>query len=77
MGRLTPLSPQLFRKFLSKNGWAFSRTKGGHEIWNKPGAIRPVVFQPGDDVPVFELMTNLRTMGLTREELLAWLEFNR
>jgi len=77
MSRLAPLDPRLFRKFLTEKGWSFSRTKGSHEIWNREEAKRPVVFQPADDVPIFELMTNLRTMGLTREDLLAWFEANR
>ena len=52
-------------------GLVHKRTKGDHEIWDKPddSLLRPVVFKAAEkEVPIFHIKTNLRTIGLTNQE---------
>ncbi len=76
MAHLAPIRPAQFRGFLRDHGWRYDRTKGDHEAWVHEGCPRPVIFQSEGDIPVFILQGNLRTMGLAREDLVAWLGRN-
>jgi predicted RNA binding protein YcfA (HicA-like mRNA interferase family) len=59
-----------FRKFLEIHGMKLIRTSGGHEVWSKANLSRPVILQTHvDPVPFFIVKNNLRTMGLTLEDL--------
>ena len=50
---------------------------GGHEKWVKEGCLRPVILQThSDPVPEFIVKNNLRTLGLTRNDFIAWLRRN-
>lgn len=67
-GRNIPL--KTFRKFLEHHGMKCIRTKGGHEIWSKKNLERPVVLQTHvDPVPMFIVKNNLRTMGLSINDI--------
>lgn len=53
-------------ELLEANGWVYRRTKGGHHIFMKAGARRPVPL-PGkrnDDVPAGTLNAILRETGI-------------
>lgn len=64
-----------FRKFLLHQGLIHIRTKGSHEIWSRKDLTRPVIIQSSvDPIPMFIVKNNLRTMGLTSEDLLKFLE---
>jgi len=53
MGTLQNVPLSDFFKFLKYQGWNYARTTGGHEIWKKAGAIRPLVIQTHvDPVPI-------------------------
>ena len=51
---------------LEENGWSYTRTKGDHHIFTKPGAKRPitVVGKGSDDVWPNALNSILREAGL-------------
>jgi predicted RNA binding protein YcfA (HicA-like mRNA interferase family) len=53
MPRLTPAPYRQLARLFEKEGWQYSRTKGDHLIYTKPGNIRPLVIPMYDDVPVF------------------------
>lgn len=76
MTRLTSnISLADFRKFLQYIGCEKAGTSGGHEKWRKEGCHRPVVFQTHiDPIPKMVVLSNLRTLGLTREDFELWLE---
>ena len=64
-----------FREYLRQNGLSPVRTKGGHEAWMKQGMSRPIVIQTHKDpIPEFIIQNNLRTLGISRKDFLAWLE---
>ncbi len=75
MGALSNISIAQFRAVLVALGLTRVRTKGGHEAWQKPGMLRPVIFQTHvDPVPEFIIRTNLHTLGLSREEFINLLK---
>jgi predicted RNA binding protein YcfA (HicA-like mRNA interferase family) len=63
-----------FRKFLIHIGLNRIRTKGSHEIWARKDLTRPVIIQSSKDpIPQFIIKSNLRTLGLTSEDLFKYL----
>lgn len=53
-----------------KAGFVFARQQGSHRSYVKPGIARPVVIPAYDEVPVSIIRNNLKTAGLSREDLL-------
>lgn len=75
MGALSNISVAQFRAALTVLGLVCVRTKGGHEAWQKKGMLRPVIFQTHvNPVPEFIVKTNLRTLGISRDEFIRILE---
>lgn len=75
MGRLSNISLRSFRDFLASNGLSLVRISSGHEIWSKPGLLRPVIIQTHiDPVPEFIVLNSLRTMGLKRRDIEEFLQ---
>lgn len=73
--KLSNVSVDEFRRFLSDIGCVMVSTEGGHEKWRKEGSMRSVIFQTHiNPVPEFIVRNNLRTLGLTRREFIAWLK---
>jgi predicted RNA binding protein YcfA (HicA-like mRNA interferase family) len=67
-------SPRDFQKFATARGWTHARTKGSHESWEKAGAKRVVVIDTKyRDLPDGIVSANLRTMGLTTQDLREFL----
>jgi len=63
-----------FRGFLKHHGLKKIRTTGGHEIWCRKDLSRPVIIQTHvDPIPMFIIKNNLRTLGLTTNDLLKYL----
>ena len=74
MGALSNISIAQFRAVLIALGLECVRTKGGHEAWSKSGMLRPVIFQTHiDPVPEFIIRSNLRTLGISRDEFISLL----
>jgi predicted RNA binding protein YcfA (HicA-like mRNA interferase family) len=71
MGKLTPVSPQEFEKFLKYIGCTFVRQKGSHRVFTRAGLIRPVIvpFHSGD-LPTFVVRNNLRVLNISLEDYL-------
>jgi predicted RNA binding protein YcfA (HicA-like mRNA interferase family) len=64
-----------FRKFLEYEGLKMIRTKGGHEIWSRADLYRPVIIQSHiDPIPEFVVLSNLRTIGCSKQVLIDYLE---
>lgn len=69
MGRLSNISLSVFRAFLLSKDLSLLRVTGGHEVWGKPGLLRPIIIQTHiDPIPEFIILNCLRTMGVTRKE---------
>lgn len=70
MPRLTPIHYLEFEAFLEGIGCVYVRSKGDHNIWQKPGLKRPVVVRAKKDLPIGEIKSNLRTLGISTQEYL-------
>lgn len=69
MGKYSNISVARYRRILIALGLVYIRTKGGHEIWNKKGLLRNVVFQNHEEpVPEDIILNNLRTIGITKKD---------
>ena len=78
MGKLKNIPLRVFRNYLIFCGLNQIRTKGGHEVWSSKGLTRPVVLQTHiDPVPEFIIKNNLRTMGKTEDDFLAFYSKNK
>ena len=64
-----------FRGFLLHHDLKHIRTSGGHEVWCGKDLTRPVIIQSHiDAIPIFIIKSNLRTIGLTLNDLRNFLE---
>jgi len=68
MPKLTPTDWQTQVRVFEKYGCRFVRQHGSHLIYNHPKARRPVVIPKYDEVPVTVIRTNMRTVGMTRDQ---------
>lgn len=75
MGRLSNISLSVFKAFLLARGLSLIRVSGGHELWSRPGLLRPVVIQTHiDPIPEFIILNCLRTIGMTRKDFEKYLK---
>jgi predicted RNA binding protein YcfA (HicA-like mRNA interferase family) len=74
--RLTPVDCEQLARFFEHHGFVRHRQKGSHLSMTKPNTPRPVVIPMHGEVTVGVIQSNLRTAGLTREDLLDWLSSN-
>ena len=74
MPRITPFSYRRLVRLFERDGWRYSRQKGDHLIYTRPGNIRPLVIPMYDEVPVFIIKNLLRTAGMSREHYFEFLE---
>ena len=77
MGRISNISPESFRGFITSQGLKCIRITGGHEVWSKSGMKRPVIFQTHiNPIPEFIIKNNLRNLNKTRKDLEDFLTNN-
>lgn len=75
---LSNISLKDFRAFLTYVGCEKACINGGHEKWKKKGVIRPIVFQTHEDpIPRHVVYSNLKTLGLDREDFETWLSVGK
>lgn len=75
MKKLSNLTIAEVRGALKALGLTKERMKGGHEIWVKPGMLRPVVLQSHiEPVPEFIVKNIIRTIGVTKQIFLGALD---
>jgi len=68
LSRIIPINWKVFEKVLQKAGCQFVRQEGDHRIYIKDGLKRPIVLPMDDELPVFIIQNNLRTLGISRDE---------
>lgn len=75
MPKLPAVRPREIIRFLEKNGFVLDHTSGSHLIYYHPSSKRrAVVPQHNRDMPKGTLMSLLREVGFTREELMEFLQ---
>lgn len=71
MKSLRNISISDFRKILELLGCNYDRRKGGHEVWEKEGLKRPIIFQTHEDpVPELVVRNAIRDLGISRKQFL-------
>lgn len=73
MPRLNPINWQDFEDVLKKAGCRFDRQEGDHRIYKRDDLKRPIVLPMCGDLPVFIILNNLRTLGLSRDQYFKFL----
>ncbi len=71
--KITPIPARNLVKVFEKFGFVVSRQKGSHIQMVKLG-YRTIVIQESSSVPVFHILANIKTAGITREEYLQALK---
>lgn len=74
MAALRPIHYSKFEKFLKEVGCHLARQRGDHRAWDRSDLIRPVIVRTKKDLPVMEIKSNLRTLGISTEEYLRVIE---
>ena len=75
--KLKNLTLRDIRSFLIFVGCIKDRTRGGHEVWKKPGLARPIIIQTHvDPVPEHIVRSIIRDLGMSREEFLKKIQAN-
>ncbi|OHB25959.1 MAG: hypothetical protein A2542_01070 [Parcubacteria group bacterium RIFOXYD2_FULL_52_8] len=74
MPRINSVHWKEFERFLLAVGCTFKREKGDHRVYWKEGVKRPIVLPRDTALPVFIILNNLKVLGITREEYLAYLK---
>lgn len=70
MAGLRPIHYKEFEKFLLFIGCHFVRQRGDHKVYSRSDLIRPVIVRTKKNLPVIEIKSNLRTLGISNEEYL-------
>lgn len=76
MPRINPISWKDFERVLLNAGCRFDRQVGDHRIYRRDDLKRPIVIPAEDEIPVFIIRNNLRTLGLSRDEYFKLLELH-
>ena len=71
MKELGDVSCRDFEKFLLSEGYLFKGITGSHAKYKKIGIVRPVIVPRHKKLPDFVIITNLRTMGITKEYFIS------
>jgi len=68
MHKIVPIHFRQLAIVFEKAGFIYSRTKGDHAIYIKPGISRPLVIPKYKQIPVFIIKNLLRTANISREK---------
>ena len=68
MARISPTGWKTQLKIFQAYGCTYKRKKGSHHVLSYPGAKRAVVIPEYDEIDVEIIKTNMRTVGMRREE---------
>ncbi len=74
MPKIFPTDWKTQVKIFEKFGCKFTRQKGNHLIFNHPEARRPVIIPKYEEVTLTIIRTNMKTVGMSREEYFKILE---
>lgn len=74
MPKIFPTDWKTKVKIFKKFGCKFARQKGDHLIFNHSEARRPVIIPKYEEVTLTIIRTNMKTVGMSREEYFKILE---
>ena len=68
MPRITPIGWRELIRVFEAYGCCYKRKKGSHHVLTYPSGKRAVVIPEYDEIDVEIIKTNMRTMGMSRED---------
>jgi predicted RNA binding protein YcfA (HicA-like mRNA interferase family) len=75
MGKLGPITPQEFERFLRYVGCEYIRQKGSHKVFHRTGLNRPIIVPiHGGDLPIFIVRNILRQLNISVNAYLEMLK---
>jgi predicted RNA binding protein YcfA (HicA-like mRNA interferase family) len=74
MPKLTPVEPERLIRLFERLGYRRAGIRGSHLRMTRPGAARPLAIPLYREVPLFIVLNNPRTAGLSREDYFRLLE---
>lgn len=74
MPKLPTVSTKKFCAFLESRGCVCARTRGGHHVYRKKGLSRSIIVPIRAQIPIFILLNDLRTLGISKEEFIRLLK---
>lgn len=77
MPKISSVHWKKFEKFLFSIGCEFKREKGDHRVYWRGGGNRPVIIPRDKQLPPFIILNNLRTLGVSRDEYLDFMQGNK
>ena len=73
MNGLKNIEIAFFIRFLEHYGLHLQRTKGSHQTWAGKNTNRPIIIQTSvDPIPEFIIKNNIKVLGFTRDEFIAY-----
>ena len=77
MGNYRPIKTACFIKFLLSRGCTFESMEASHTKYKCPNCLMSIIFWgKKKEVPAAHLKTNMKTLGLTLEDLYKWVDEN-
>jgi len=77
MGNDRPIPTKCWINFLKSKGCSYISTEASHDKWKCPNCKRSIIHREKDkDIPGFHIKSNLKTMGISREDFLKWVKEN-
>lgn len=70
MPKIPVVSSKKFRAFVEMQGCRFDGIEGDHYIYRRSDLARPVVVPMWKELPVFIVLNNLHTLGVSRNEFI-------
>ncbi len=74
MPRMTPVHWRTLEQGFLAAGFRFVHQQGSHRSYVKPGIARPIVIPMYEEIPVSIIHSNLKTVGISRDEYFSLLE---
>ena len=78
MGNNRPIKTKDWVAFLLAHDCKYLRARASHDHYKCKGCFRTITHREKDDeIPLLHLKTNLKSMGLTIQDLHDWIKNNR
>ncbi len=74
MPKISPVHYKKLVRVFEKKGFMFDRQAGDHLVYVRDDVKRPIVIPTYSQVPVFIILNDLKTAGISRKEYLALLK---
>ena len=74
MPRLPVVSSKKFCALIEMCGCVFDGIEGDHYVYRRPDLVRPIVVPVRKELPVYIVLNNLHTLGMTRSDFIRALK---